>query len=327
VTLFHEQPQRVPAIGSVHVKKLGVLSVAAGLFIAVLFGGQVAGADGGLGGGLTGSSPAGLSTGVDGFANGVSTIYPDGGALGFDPASTAFDAAAMVSTDGLALAQSSYPLSQVDLLTGTVEGTDISATLSSDATTTIALAGAGVLAIDAVSLQAQASKLQASQQQKSASGCPTSAPPNTLRGGAPDIAALCGASVAAARSPAAASAVKYALTNLGVPYSQAQRNSPGYYDCSSFVSRAYQSAGVNLAPPGVNAPTTFSIANASWAVHESFGAALPGDLIEPFPDHIVMLLANGYVAQASMPGDVTNVTPVWWSEPYLSVWINPALVH
>ena len=236
------------------------------------------------------------------------------------------ESTALTSSDSLALAQSPYPLSQVDLSTGAVIGPDITTTLSSDDTTTLALAGAGALIIDQGVLVAQSMAQQAVQQAQSASGCPTSAPPGTLRGGESNVAQLCADSVAQARSPEAAAAIKYALNNLGVPYSQAQRNEVGYYDCSSFVSRAYEAAGVNIAPAGVNAPTTYTIANAPWAIHESFAAAKPGDLVEPDSGHVVMLLANGYLAQASMPGDVTNVTTVWWSTPYLSVWVDPSKV-
>jgi cell wall-associated NlpC family hydrolase len=295
--------------------RMGMISLFAGL-VVLLCSGPV-GADDGLSTGL----------GLPGDTTGLITapdIYPDPTMATPDLGVSTIDASTLAIQDGLDLAQSSVPLSQVDLSTGSIAGPDINTTLSSDATTTLALAGVGALAIDATALTAQAAQQQAAQQAQSSSGCPTSAPPNTMRDGAPDIATLCANSVAAARSSQAAAAIKWALSNLGVPYSQPLRNEVGYFDCSSFVSRAYQAAGVPIAPPGVNAPTTYTIANAPWAIHESLSAALPGDLVEPDSGHVVMLLSGGFVAQASMPGDVTNVTALWTSEPYLVVWIDPA---
>lgn len=166
------------------------------------------------------------------------------------------------------------------------------------------------------------STVQAGQTSVSTNGCPTSAPPGTLLDGAPSLATLCAQSVSQARSPQAAHAIIYALDHLGATYSQPLRNAPGYYDCSSLVSRAYEASGVPLAPAGKNAPTTYTIANASWAIRESLASAKPGDLEEPTPDHVVMLLADGYVVQAPFTGQPVDVVSNWTSSPYLVAWVN-----
>lgn len=148
-------------------------------------------------------------------------------------------------------------------------------------------------------------------------GCPTSAPVNTLRGGRTDIATLCARSVASAPSPAAAQAVKFALRNVGVPYSLPKRNNKGYFDCSSLVTRAYQSAGVPIAPPGTNAPTTHSMlprdgwTRAKWSVPVSASSARPGDLVFPHEGHVTMLLADGQTVHAPASGDVVHVRSMY----------------
>jgi cell wall-associated NlpC family hydrolase len=287
---------------------------------------------GAVGGGVAGADGTDPGSGID-FALGgfgatsdftTPNIFPDTISATGDLGVATLDATTLSEDDGLALAQSPYPLSQIDLTTGTVMGPDINSAISSDESTTLALASVGALAIDASTLNESAQIQQSQQQAQSSSGCPLDAPPNTLPASVTSVEALCQASVAGARSPQAALAIKYALNNLGDPYSQALRNSVGYYDCSSFATRAYQAAGVPIAPAGQNAPTTYVIANAPWAIHESWSSAQPGDLIEPDSGHVVILLADGYIAQAPMTGEVTDVTAVWWSEPYLSVWIDPS---
>jgi cell wall-associated NlpC family hydrolase len=156
-------------------------------------------------------------------------------------------------------------------------------------------------------------------------GCPTAAPPNTLRGGSASvgIAKLCADSVAQARTPQAANAIKAAMANLGKPYSQPKRNSPGFFDCSSFVTRAYQTAGVPIAPPGQNAPTTKTIVRARWAVHIPLSQVRPGDLIEPTSGHVAMALADGFVIHTNATGDVSHVRSMY-SSAYAVVWVDPS---
>jgi cell wall-associated NlpC family hydrolase len=152
-------------------------------------------------------------------------------------------------------------------------------------------------------------------------GCPVSTGPRTLRNGAENVGVhtLCIRSVAAAPSAAAAKAIKYTFVNLGVPYSQPNRMRPGYFDCSSYVSKAYQSAGVPTISGGW-APSTRQLApypgysSVSWLETVSYANARPGDLDLTPPNradgggHVMMVLADGFMIHTASTGDVSHVT-------------------
>lgn len=157
-------------------------------------------------------------------------------------------------------------------------------------------------------------------------GCPTSAPPNTLRDGADKIgiAKICADAVAQAPTPEAALAIKWALTHLGWAYSQDKRMTDGYADCSSFVSRAYHD-GAKLPIYKSWAPVTVGFVNVKWTKPVTIATSRPGDLMLPFPGHIAMQLTDGYKVQTNQTGDVSKV-----DRTYTSAWavvrIIPALV-
>ncbi|QKG23352.1 hypothetical protein ACTIVE_4995 [Actinomadura verrucosospora] len=156
-------------------------------------------------------------------------------------------------------------------------------------------------------------------------GCPTSAPGKNLRNGAEKIGIhkLCADSVARARTPQAAKAIKWALTHLGWTYSQARRNADGYADCSSFVSRAYRDSGAipNLYPKGAP-PTTYTLVSARWAQRIRLSQAQPGDLVEPHPGHVAMQLADGYIVHNNRTGDVSHVER-GYSKAFWVGWVDP----
>ena len=285
--------------------------------------------------GIASASTAGPTDGVSGIPN---APFPDALPTSDLGVTTAIDA-----SNGFLLADSGLSLDQIDPASGAIIGGTLDATQSDSADSTMALAAVGGgLAFDPTVMSQAAAAQQQSQQQADQAkaqavtptsqqtvgpdGCPTSAPPNTMRGGASDVAALCAASVAQARSPQAALAIKAALTHLGLTYSQPQRNAPTEYDCASFVTRMYDLAGVNLAPPGQNAPTTFTIASAPWAVHIPYAQGQPGDLAEPGTGHVTMLLADNLLVETSATGDVSHVTSRYFTAPYVTVWIDPSKV-
>ena len=85
-------------------------------------------------------------------------------------------------------------------------------------------------------------------------------------------------------SKGAVGAVRYAYDNYDSKYSQGRRMSDGYYDCSSFVWRGYDSVGSPFG--GATAPTAAS--QAKWCVENGYMVyygtvntddLLPGDLI------------------------------------------------
>lgn len=165
-----------------------------------------------------------------------------------------------------------------------------------------------------------------SQTSVDAAGCPTSAPSGTLRGKASKIGInkICADSVAAAPTPEAARAIKFALRNLGAPYSQPKRMQNGYYDCSSFVMRSYNAAGLKVLEGGW-APNTYAIQNKRWAKRISFSSRKPGDLTYPFQGHIAMTLAHGLKVHTNRPGDVSHVNGDY-SSAVLTIRVVPSLV-
>lgn len=241
-----------------------------------------------------------------------------------------------------ALISSVYSLADVDMLTGTYLG-DITAVPTFGYDTVALLSDSNAMAFDVqlaaeqartdiearkrleeerIAAEARARAARA-QTEVGPEGCPTSAPPRTLRGGSEGVGAheLCVASVASASSPAAAQAVKYVFVNLGVPYSRTDRMGENAYDCSSYVMRAYESAGVPVIPNGW-APTTHRLAPYSgyesypWLVTVSYANALPGDLLMRPPSatrddgggHVAMLLDMGFMVHTASTGDVSHVT-------------------
>jgi hypothetical protein len=140
-------------------------------------------------------------------------------------------------------------------------------------------------------------------------GCPTApgasriAGINPMQGGseAIGIAKLCADSVALARSPQHAEAIKWALNRLGWTYSQPQRAKEGYADCSSLISRAYTASGI---PMGF---VTAMLPGAKNTQKTSAGDLRPGDFYKPSSGHVVMVLAHGYIVHAPKSGDVVKV--------------------
>jgi hypothetical protein len=49
--------------------------------------------------------------------------------------------------------------------------------------------------------------------------------------------------------------------------------------------------------------------------------AMPGDLVEPNPGHVTMLLADGYKAQTNRTGDVSKVDRAY-SSAYWVGWVD-----
>ena len=136
-----------------------------------------------------------------------------------------------------------------------------------------------------------------------ADGCPLSSPPGTLSPTAEIIGIyqLCVDSVLSAPSKEAAGAIKYALAQLGAPYTKVARMQNGMFDCSSLVMRSYEAAGaLTVSRGGLGwAPTTWVIRQAPWAITVSALDARPGDLLFPSPGHVSMLLAHGQMVHTS----------------------------
>ena len=111
---------------------------------------------------------------------------------------------------------------------------------------------------------------------------------------------------------AVATALKYALAQLGKPYVWGAEG-PDTYDCSGLTMSAYAAAGVLL-------PRT-SVLQAQVGSPVGLADLLPGDLVfwAYFPSdlstvhHVALYLGGGMVVHAPQAGDVVRVAPLWLS--------------
>lgn len=125
------------------------------------------------------------------------------------------------------------------------------------------------------------------------------------------LRSLCVDSVNQAVSIQAASAIVFVFNNLGVKYDQTTRGTTTF-DCSSYVATAYMYAGVPMG--SITSPyTTHNLLPRdgrqplSYIEEISLTERKPGDLYFPIEGHVVMILANGYIAHAPNDGKVTNI--------------------
>jgi cell wall-associated NlpC family hydrolase len=139
-----------------------------------------------------------------------------------------------------------------------------------------------------------------------------------LRGGSDALGfkQLCVNSVAQAPTPEAARAIIFAFKNLGGIYDTTRRNRERF-DCSGYVSKAYEYAGVLMhADDGTNQNyfTTHRLLPHSWGTRPDWVMPVdplvmqPGDLMFPQAGHVVMVLSDGYIAHSPGTGDVNHVT-------------------
>ena len=131
---------------------------------------------------------------------------------------------------------------------------------------------------------------------------------------------LCVDSVAAAPTPEAAQAIIYIFKNLGGIYDSPRRNQ-NRFDCSGYMSKAYEYAGVLMHATGGdgnrNYFTTHRLLPHSWGTRPDWVVQVdplvmqPGDLMFPFDGHVVMVLAHGYMAHSPATGDVNHVRKIY----------------
>ena len=104
------------------------------------------------------------------------------------------------------------------------------------------------------------------------------------------------------------SAVTYALSKLGTPYSQERRNEDGYFDCSSFTYWVYRQLGITLQYDGANTAAAQGryIVENNLAI--SYDSLAPGDLVfynfgvnNRYMNigHVGIYAGNGYIIDAS----------------------------
>jgi cell wall-associated NlpC family hydrolase len=117
-------------------------------------------------------------------------------------------------------------------------------------------------------------------------------------------------------SPAARTAIQWALQQLGTPYqwggncTDPHGSDPtGRCDCSSLMQRAYGVAGIQITR------TTYTQIHDGRAVPASANSLQPGDLVftegtAARPEHVAMALGDGLLVHAPRPGRDVEVAKV-----------------
>jgi cell wall-associated NlpC family hydrolase len=107
-----------------------------------------------------------------------------------------------------------------------------------------------------------------------------------------------------ATSPGAATAVRAALSQLGVPYKFAAASPGVAFDCSGLTMWAWAQAGVSL--------PHFAAAQYHMLPHVSRDELQPGDLVFFYSDlsHVGIYIGNGQFVHAPRTGDVVKISPL-----------------
>ncbi len=115
-------------------------------------------------------------------------------------------------------------------------------------------------------------------------------------------------------------AVKNALARLGKPYSQTERDSGDYYDCSSLTYYVYKEVGINLSYYGSNTAASQGKLLSDRGYEVVYEDIQPGDLIfYSFTrngrykniSHVAVYAGNGYLVDASSSKGCVVFRPVY----------------
>lgn len=114
-------------------------------------------------------------------------------------------------------------------------------------------------------------------------------------------------------SARAAAAVRYALAQVGEPYSYSAKP-PNSWDCSKLTTAAWAAGGVSLTP--------YSLAQAQQVRRVSVSDLRPGDLLFYFNGarHVAMYIGGGKLVEAASPENGVQVQDAWnsWSRDHFS---------
>ena len=106
----------------------------------------------------------------------------------------------------------------------------------------------------------------------------------------------------AALNPSGNDIVSIALSLTGIPYVYGG-STPAGFDCSGFTQYVYARAGISI-------PRT-SGAQGAAGTFVSASEARPGDLVWHAYGHVGIYAGNGMVVEATTPGSVSKVQPLW----------------
>lgn len=116
-----------------------------------------------------------------------------------------------------------------------------------------------------------------------------------------DLSTSAGASSAAVNA-AGNDIVSIAMSLTGIPYVYGG-STPAGFDCSGFTQYVYARAGISI-------PRT-SGAQGAAGTFISASEAKPGDLVWHAYGHVGIYAGNGMVVEATTPGSVTKIQPLW----------------
>ncbi|PID97503.1 MAG: hypothetical protein CSA82_03720 [Actinobacteria bacterium] len=112
----------------------------------------------------------------------------------------------------------------------------------------------------------------------------------------------------AAANAAGGDIVSIAMSLLGIPYVYGG-STPAGFDCSGFTQYVYGMAGISI-------PRT-SGAQGYAGTFVSAAEARPGDLVWHAYGHVGIYAGDGMVIEATTPGDVTQIQPLWGSPQFV----------
>ena len=110
------------------------------------------------------------------------------------------------------------------------------------------------------------------------------------------------ATSSAAVNPAGSDIVSIAMSLTGIPYVYGG-STPAGFDCSGFTQYVYARASISN-------PRT-SGAQGAAGTFVSASEARPGDLVWHAYGHVGIYAGNGMVIEATTPGSVTKIQPLW----------------
>ena len=110
------------------------------------------------------------------------------------------------------------------------------------------------------------------------------------------------ATSSAAVNPSGSDIVSIAMSLTGIPYVYGG-STPAGFDCSGFTQYVYAQVGISI-------PRT-SGAQGAAGTFVSASEARPGDLVWHAYGHVGIYAGNGMVIEATTPGSVTKIQPLW----------------
>ncbi|QWW20590.1 C40 family peptidase [Schaalia sp. 19OD2882] len=105
--------------------------------------------------------------------------------------------------------------------------------------------------------------------------------------------------------------VAIAMSLLGIPYVWGG-TTPAGFDCSGFTQYVYAQAGISI-------PRTSGEQGYAGTMIYDINQAQPGDLVWHAYGHVGIYAGNGMVIEATTPGDVSKIQPIWGYDAFIRI--------